>query len=124
MTSSRPAISRLRRIKITRSAIMMLCVRIRAPVYVPASWHYGFSTSCTIFTDTPKGKDPALSQGHVIDPYQAHPQDPQSQSSRAGFEADPSSPYDAAGSRQNSKAPSDASGNKDGVGFAEQVGSA
>ncbi|KIJ69677.1 hypothetical protein HYDPIDRAFT_22853 [Hydnomerulius pinastri MD-312] len=71
-----------------------------------------------------QGRDSSLSQGHVTDPNQQHPQDPHSQSARSGLEGKESTPFDAAASRQGAKAPSGASGNREGVGFAEQVGSA
>lgn len=93
------------------------------------------------------GRDPQLSQGHVTDPAQRHPQDPLSQAAHSGLEtrhasstskpeggtkggrekAKDSPPLDAAASATEStlKAPaSGLSGNKEGVGFVEQVGSA
>ncbi|KAI6114759.1 hypothetical protein EDD17DRAFT_1430035, partial [Pisolithus thermaeus] len=74
--------------------------------------------------------DPQLSQGHVTDPAQHHPQDPLSQAARSGFEtqhaAKDSPPLDAASATKSRlRAPTtESSGNREGVGFVEQVGSA
>ncbi|KAI5982181.1 hypothetical protein EDD15DRAFT_167016 [Pisolithus albus] len=98
-------------------------------------------------TEPKDGRDPQLSQGHVTDPAQRHPQDPLSQAARSGFEtrhasstskpegrteegkektqASPSLDAAASATEGGLKAPaSGLSGNKEGVGFVEQVGSA
>ncbi|KAI6041539.1 hypothetical protein EDC04DRAFT_1261946 [Pisolithus marmoratus] len=87
-------------------------------------------------------REPQPSQGHVTDPAQQHPQDPLSQAARSGLDTQHSSstsklegtkqegnasdspPLDAASPMEGGmKVPKlELSGNKEGVGFAEQVG--
>ncbi|KAI6032360.1 hypothetical protein PISMIDRAFT_106388 [Pisolithus microcarpus 441] len=92
-----------------------------------ASTKYGnANTESTTSSAGDDGRDPQLSQGHVADPAQRHPQDPLSQAARKEKAKD-TPPLDAAASATEGglKAPAlGLSGNKEGVGFAEQVGSA
>jgi len=94
--------------------------------YTPSS-----ETSKSTSADRHKSKDPRLSQGHITDHTQQHPQDTYSQAARSGFAARDSSstsnsdaPLDAASPTGGKKAPANNTGNKEGIGFAEQVGSA
>ncbi|KAF7976117.1 hypothetical protein HWV62_7555 [Athelia sp. TMB] len=74
------------------------------------------------------GKDPQLSQGHATSPSQSAQHDPHSQSARAGLESS-TSPEEYQGG-MDAAAPGGAQkarggrGNPEGVGLAEQVGSA
>ncbi|KAH7887243.1 hypothetical protein F5I97DRAFT_803138 [Phlebopus sp. FC_14] len=75
------------------------------------------------------GQDPSISQGHVTDPHQQHPQDPQSQAARGGFnarenDAHTTTPLDAATRRHRVEDSNASLGNPERVGFMEQVGSA
>ncbi|TBU45182.1 hypothetical protein BD309DRAFT_890956 [Dichomitus squalens] len=79
--------------------------------------------------ETPSGRDPRLSQGSVSKTKHEHPGDPHDQSARSGQrtrgQTQSSSPYDAANPTSDKKTDrSGLSGNTEGVGFAEQVGSA
>ncbi|KAI0774707.1 hypothetical protein BD413DRAFT_603329 [Trametes elegans] len=75
------------------------------------------------------GSDPRLSQGSVSQEGHHHPRDTHDQAARSGQQvregARPSGPYDAASRTGDQKTDrSGLSGNQEGVGFAEQVGSA
>ncbi|KAI6124162.1 hypothetical protein EDD16DRAFT_1562854 [Pisolithus croceorrhizus] len=107
--------------------------------------HGNANTEPTTSSAGDGNRDPQLSQGHVTDPAQHHPQDPLSQAARSGFEtqhagstskpegaeggggrAKDSPPLDAASATKSRlRAPTtESSGNREGVGFVEQVGSA
>ncbi|KAI0758167.1 hypothetical protein C8Q74DRAFT_1390841 [Fomes fomentarius] len=76
----------------------------------------------------PSGRDPRLSQGTSSQPKNYHSGDPHDQSARRGQEVghgQPSTGYDAASRVQDQKTDrSGLTGNQEGVGFADQVGSA
>ncbi|KAI0677692.1 hypothetical protein C8Q78DRAFT_959793 [Trametes maxima] len=87
---------------------------------------HAFSVSST---QAVPGKDPRLSQGNVGQEAHRHPSDPHDQAARGGQKvrqgAQSSGPYDAASRTGGQKTDrSGLSGNQEGVGFAEQVGSA
>lgn len=74
---------------------------------------------------TAHGKDSHLSQGNVSKAKHHHPGDVHDQAARAGQESADKSPYDAASGHKGKQAQRRGlSGNPEGVGFAEQVGSA
>ncbi|KAI0329623.1 hypothetical protein GY45DRAFT_1279411 [Cubamyces sp. BRFM 1775] len=78
---------------------------------------------------TPPGKDPRLSQGTVSQEGHRHPKDVHDQAARSGQDVaqgkQSAGPYDAASRTGDQKTDrSGLSGNQEGVGFAEQVGSA
>ncbi|CDO70348.1 hypothetical protein BN946_scf184755.g2 [Trametes cinnabarina] len=101
----------------------------RATRALPSSSHFLHATSVTA-SQTPPGKDPQLSQGTVSKPgTHHHPDDTHDQAARSGQKVasgeSSSGPYDAASRTGDQKADrSGLSGNQEGVGFAEQVGSA
>lgn len=71
------------------------------------------------------GKDPRLSQGDVGTHKNLHRGDVQDQAARAGQSNSDKTPLDAASNERGKQATRDGySGNPEGVGFAEQVGSA
>lgn len=71
------------------------------------------------------GKDPQLSQGGVSQKGHRHPGDAHDQAARSGQSTADKSPYDAASPHPDKQASRQGlSGNPEGVGFAEQVGSA
>ncbi|KAI9057648.1 hypothetical protein FKP32DRAFT_1583339 [Trametes sanguinea] len=89
-----------------------------------------FHVSSVKAAQTPPGKDPRLSQGTVSKPGEhQHPNDVHDQAARSGQKVaqggQSSGPYDAASRTGDQKTDrSGLSGNQEGVGFAEQVGSA
>ncbi|KAH9833845.1 uncharacterized protein C8Q71DRAFT_673650, partial [Rhodofomes roseus] len=94
--------------------------------YAGASARYLHSTSIarTGGTEAP-GRDPRLSQGTVRKEENLHPGDPQDQAARSGQSNADKSPLDAASKQRGKQATREGlSGNAEGVGFAEQVGSA
>ncbi|KZT06461.1 uncharacterized protein LAESUDRAFT_700258 [Laetiporus sulphureus 93-53] len=71
------------------------------------------------------GHDPSLQQGTVSKQENYHPGDPHDQAARAGQSKSDKTPLDAASQEPGKKASREGlSGNPEGVGFAEQVGSA
>ncbi|KAI0355446.1 hypothetical protein OH77DRAFT_1436956 [Trametes cingulata] len=101
----------------------------RATRTLPASSRLLHATSVAA-VQTPPGKDPRLSQGNVSQEGHKHPADSHDQAARSGQQVrhggQGSGPYDAASSNAADQKTdrSGLSGNKEGVGFAEQVGSA
>ncbi|KAI0638624.1 hypothetical protein C8Q77DRAFT_1048594 [Trametes polyzona] len=100
----------------------------RATRTLPSSSRFLHATSVTS-SQTPPGKDSRLSQGTVSQPRHKHPNDTHDQAARSGQEVrqgnQSAGPYDAASRAGDQKTDrSGLSGNQEGVGFAEQVGSA
>ncbi|KAL1940048.1 hypothetical protein VTO73DRAFT_9383 [Trametes versicolor] len=100
----------------------------RATRTLPSSTRLFHASSVTA-AQTPPGKDPRLSQGTVSQAGNRHSQDTHDQAARGGQRVasgeQSSGPHDAA-SRTGSQSAdhSELSGNQEGVGFADQVGSA
>ncbi|RPD81362.1 hypothetical protein L226DRAFT_549960 [Lentinus tigrinus ALCF2SS1-7] len=106
----------------------MLASTLRATRALPASSRLIHASSLVAAAQAP-GKDPRLSQGTSSKPGNRHPGDPHDQAARQGQGIGkgqhPSTPYDAAAPERDMKTDrSGLSGNQEGVGFAEQVGSA
>ncbi|KAI8989855.1 hypothetical protein BD414DRAFT_485351 [Trametes punicea] len=100
----------------------------RATRTLPAYSRFLHATSVAA-AQTPPGKDPRLSQGTVSQGGHQHPSDVHDQAARSGQRVaqgeQSAGPYDAASRTGGQKTDrSGLSGNKEGVGFAEQVGSA
>ena len=89
-----------------------------------------FHVTSAAAIDAPPGRDSRLSQGNVSESKHQHPGDPHDQGARTGQriargQKESPSPYDAANPSTDKKTDrAGFSGNKEGVGFAEQVGSA
>ncbi|RPD67421.1 hypothetical protein L227DRAFT_538555 [Lentinus tigrinus ALCF2SS1-6] len=106
----------------------MFANTLRAARALPASSRLIHASSLVAAAQAP-GKDPRLSQGTSNKPGNRHPGDPHDQAARQGQGIGkgqhPSTPYDAAAPKRDMKTDrSGFSGNQEGVGFAEQVGSA
>lgn len=100
----------------------------RATRTLPSSARLLHSTP-TVFAQAAPGKDPQLSQGSVGQAGNSHPQDVHNQAARSGQQVasgkQSSGPHDAASRTGGQQADrSGLSGNQEGVGFADQVGSA
>ncbi|KAI0694391.1 hypothetical protein C8T65DRAFT_666829 [Cerioporus squamosus] len=106
----------------------MLANTLRVTRALPASSRL-LHASSVVAAQAP-GRDPRLSQGTVSKPGNKHPGDPHDQTARRGQgiaqgQSHPSTAYDAASPERDMKTDrSGFSGNQEGVGFAEQVGSA
>ena len=101
-----------------------------APAFVSSRLLHASSVVASVAQTQASGKDPRLSQGTSSKPAHSHPGDPHDQAARRGQsigqgQGQPSTPYDAAAPQHDMKTDrSGLSGNQEGVGFAEQVGSA
>lgn len=100
----------------------------RATRTLPSSTRLFHASSVTAAHTAP-GKDPRLSQGTVSQSGNRHSQDTHDQAARGGQRVasgeQSSGPHDAASRKGNQSADhSELSGNQEGVGFADQVGSA
>ncbi|KAI0650882.1 hypothetical protein C8Q79DRAFT_900710 [Trametes meyenii] len=101
----------------------------RATRTLPVSSRLLHASSISGAQAAPPGKDPRLSQGNVGQQGHRHPSDVHDQAARGGQKVrrgdQSSGPYDAASRTGGQKTDrSGLSGNQEGVGFAEQVGSA